>query len=85
MISGHVHNGFVNDSQTGVYGYASVESYGSFHSINLPSFMYVNMRGRLGNGCGYSIEVYDDEVLVRARSFTAGIWYTDYDVTIPLK
>ncbi|MBQ6897581.1 MAG: metallophosphoesterase [Clostridia bacterium] len=85
LISGHVHNGFVNDRQKDIYGYASVESDGSFHSINLPSFMYVNFRGRLGNGCGYSIEVYEDEVLIRARSFTAGVWYTDYDVTIPVK
>ncbi len=84
MISGHIHNGFVNDSQTDVYGYASVESDGSFHSINLPSFMYMGIRGRVFNGCGYSIEVYEDEVIVRARSFTSGIWYTDYDVTIPI-
>ncbi len=84
LISGHIHNGFVNEDQVGVYGYASVESYGSFHSINLPSFMYMGIRGRVMNGCGYSIEVYEDEVLVRARSFTSGIWYTDYDVTIPL-
>lgn len=84
LISGHLHNGFVNDSQTEVYGYASVESEGSFHSINLPSFMYMGIRGRVMNGCGYSIEVYEDEVLVRARSFTSGIWYTDYDVAIPL-
>ena len=85
LISGHVHNGFVNDRQKDIYGYASVESDGTFHSINLPSFMYVNFRGRAGNGCGYSIEVYEDEVLIRARSFTAGVWYTDYDVTIPFK
>lgn len=84
FITGHIHNGFVNDSQTDVYGYASVESDGSFHSINLPSFMYMGIRGRVFNGCGYSIEVYEDEVLVRARSFTSGIWYTDYDVRIPL-
>ncbi len=85
MISGHVHNGFVNERQKDAYGYVSVESDGSFHSINLPTFMYVNFRGRIANGCGYNIEVYEDEVLIRARSFTAGIWYTDYDVTIPLK
>lgn len=84
FITGHLHNGFANDSQTGVYGYASVESEGSFHSINLPSFMYMGIRGRVMNGCGYSIEVYEEEVLVRARSFTSGIWYTDYDVTIPI-
>ena len=84
MISGHVHNGFVNEAQANVYGYASVESDGSFHSINLPSFMYMGIRGRVMNGCGYTLEVYEDEVLIRARSFTSGIWYTDYDVTIPL-
>ena len=84
MITGHIHNGFVNEDQADFYGYTSVESYGSFHSINLPSFMYMVIRGRVMNGCGYSIEVYDDEVLIRARSFTSGIWYTDYDVAIPL-
>ncbi len=84
LISGHIHNGFVNDRQEDLYGYVSVESDGTFHSINLPAFMYMGIRGRVMNGCGYSIEVYDDEVLVRARSFTSGIWYTDYDVTIPI-
>lgn len=84
MISGHIHNGLVNDRQKDIYGYTSVESYGSFHSINLPSFMYMGIRGRVMNGLGYSIEVYENEVLIRARSFTSGIWYTDYDVAIPL-
>lgn len=84
FITGHLHNGFVNEAQENFYGYVSVESDGSFHSINLPSFMYMGIRGRVMNGCGYSIEVYEDEVLVRARSFTSDIWYTDYDVTIPI-
>lgn len=84
LISGHIHNGLVNEDQTDVYGYTSVESYGSLHSINLPSYMYMGIRGRVFNGLGYSIEVYEDEVVIRARSFTSGIWYTDYDVTIPI-
>lgn len=85
MISGHIHSGFANDSQSGLYGYASVESDGSFHSINLPSFMFLSSRGGPMNGCGYSVEVYEDEVVFRARNFVAGMWHTDYDVTIPLK
>ena len=85
FITGHLHNGFVNDNQEDVYGYVSVESYGSLHSINLPCYMYPGIRGRVANGTGYNIEVYDDEVLIRARSFTAGIWYTDYDVAIPIQ
>ena len=84
LISGHIHNGLVNDKQKDMYGYTSVESDGSFHSVNLPSYMYMGIRGRVMNGLGYSFEVYEDEVLIRARSFTSGIWYTDYDVAIPL-
>lgn len=85
MISGHVHSGFVNESQAALYGYTSVESEGSFHSINLPSFMYPASHGMIMNGCGYSIEVYEEEVIFRARNFTSGTWYADYDVTIELQ
>ena len=64
--------------------YTSVESDGSFHSVNLPSYMYMTARGRVANGTGYQLEVYDDRVEIRPRSFSAGVWYTDYNVTIPL-
>lgn len=84
MLSGHIHNGFVKEGQENVYGYNSVESDGSFHSVNLSQFMYPTIRGRVANGTGYVIEVYDDRVEIRPRSFTAGVWYTDYNVTIPL-
>ncbi len=84
LISGHIHSGFANDKQTGIYGYASVESDGSFHSVNLPGYMYLTMRGRIANGTGFTFEVYDDSVEIRARSFSAGVWYTDYNWTIDL-
>ena len=84
MISGHVHNGFSNDRQAETNGYVSVESHGSFHSINLPTYMYMTIRGRVANGTGYQIEVYDDKVEIRGRSFSAGVWYTDYCTTIEL-
>lgn len=84
MISGHVHNGLVNEAQKDTYGYVSVESDGSFHSINLPSYMYMTIRGRIANGTGYNFEVYEDRVELRARSYSAGVWYTDYNHTIPL-
>lgn len=84
MLSGHIHNGFVKEGQESVYGYKSVESDGSFHSVNLSQFMYPTIRGRVANGTGYVIEVYDEKVEIRPRSFTAGVWYTDYCVTIPL-
>ena len=84
MVSGHIHNGLTNESQEDVYGYVSVESDGSLHSINLPSYMYMTMRGRIANGTGLNFEVYDDEVVIRARSYSAGVWYTDYNYTIEL-
>ncbi len=84
MLSGHIHNGFVKEGQEDFYGYNSVETDGSFHSINLSQFMYPTMRGRVANGTGFMIEVYDDRVEIRPRSFTAGVWYTDYNVSIPL-
>lgn len=84
LISGHIHNGLVNEERSELYGYTSVESYGSLHSINLPSFMFPTSRGNFMNGSGYSIEVYENEVVIRARNFISGTWLPDYDVTIPL-
>ena len=84
LISGHIHNGLVNEERAELYGYTSVESYGSLHSINLPSFMFPTSRGNFMNGSGYSVEVYENEVVIRARNFISGTWLPDYDVTIPL-
>lgn len=84
LISGHIHNGLSNERQKETNGYVSIESDGSFHSINLPSYMYMTIRGRIANGTGYQFEVYEDRVEIRARSYSAGVWYTDYNQTIPL-
>lgn len=84
LLSGHIHSGFVKESQKDVYGYVSVESDGSFHSVNLPQYMYMTIRGRIANGTGFNFEVYEDEVIIRARSYSAGVWYTDYNWNIPL-
>ena len=84
MITGHIHSGFTKEGQQDVYGYLSVESDGSFHSINLPQYMYMTLRGRIANGTGFVLEVYDDVVEIRARSYSAGVWYTDYNYSIEL-
>lgn len=84
MITGHIHSGFSKEGQEKINGYVSVESDGSFHSINLPSYMYMTIRGRIANGTGYQLEVYDDRVEIRARSYSAGVWYTDYNTSIPI-
>lgn len=83
-ITGHIHSGFTKPGQEDVYGYLSVESEGSFHSVNLPQYMYLTLRGRIANGTGFTFEVYEDKVEIRARSFSAGVWYTDYNWSFEL-
>ncbi len=84
LISGHIHSGFNHEGYEDTYGYVSVESDGSFHSVNLPSYMYMTIRGRIANGTGFNFEVYEDEVIIRGRSYSAGVWYSDYNWTIDL-
>lgn len=84
MISGHLHNGIGESGTEALWGYTSVESDGSFHSINLPAYTYFNARGQVLNGNGFNFEVYDDEVIIRARSYTSDVWYTSYEYVIPL-
>ncbi len=83
-ISGHLHNGIGEAATDKLWGYTSVESDGSFHSINLPAYTYFNARGQVLNGNGFNFEVYDDEVIIRARSYTSDVWYTSYEYVIPL-
>lgn len=84
MISGHLHNGIGDNATDKLWSYTSVESDGSFHSINLPAYTYFNARGQVLNGNGFNFEVYDDEVIIRARSYTSDVWYTQYEYVIPL-
>ena len=90
-ISGHIHAGFKNaDSRIGP-PYASVETIENNNGnpvtlINLPTYLYMDLKrgGHIANGCGWVIEVYDDEVLLRARNFAAGTWLTRYDQAVKL-
>lgn len=79
LITGHLHAGF---SQ---YSYEQIEG---FHSFNVPSFTIENKDGEEGgNGAGltYIVEVYDDEVLFRARNCKTGEWLPKWDVSVPVK
>lgn len=82
LISGHLHSGFGPDSYNNVDG---------IHSINLPSLTIENKDGTYNNpGTGYIMEVYEDEVIFRARDFAQGVWVADatgdssYDLVIPV-
>ncbi|MBQ4604066.1 MAG: metallophosphoesterase [Clostridia bacterium] len=78
LINGHLHAGF---SQ---YSYQVIEG---FHSVNAPAFSIENKDGEEGgNGSGltYIVEVYEDEILLRARNCRTGEWLTKWDTRIAL-
>ena len=83
-VSGHTHAGFANEKSHSFY--TSVEKHDGYTLINVPCYEYPDVqRGNYpNNGTGYVFEVYDNEVLLRARNFSTGRWLTRYDETIPL-
>ena len=83
FISGHLHSGFGPDSYNYVEG---------IHCVNVPSAAIVNKDGTYNNtGTGYMMEVYEDEVVFRARDFAQGTWVVDttgeesYDIRIKIE
>ncbi len=75
FINGHLHTGF------GEYTY---EDYGSFKSFNLPGLCTNNADGYEEDGQGYIFEVYEDQIIARARVFATGEYLPNYDVVIDL-
>ncbi len=82
LISGHIHNGIVNNVEDTKYGYSSVEQIGNIWSVNLPVYHTITNRGRTAPGMGFVFEVYESEIIVRARSFSGGVWYTENEFLI---
>ncbi len=90
-ISGHIHAGYKKSDSVIGAKYGSVEYMENNNGnkitlINLPSYLYFDFihGGHLANGCGWIIEAYDDEVLLRARNFATGTWIKLYDETVEL-
>ena len=54
------------------------------YSIILPRVGRIANIGHVMPGTGYNVEVYDDEVIFRARNYIFGIWLPKYDYTIAL-
>ena len=90
-FSGHLHAGLRGELSNKLFGHQSVETINGVHYINLPSFMFPNTRslttGNGGNilpGCGYIAEVYENEVVLRARNYPLGFYMSVYEKTIEL-
>ena len=83
-ISGHIHNGMGDSITSATYGYKSVETYGNITSVNLPAYSFFNSRGQFLSGLGFVFEVYDNEIIIRGRSYSSSIWHTEYEYSIPI-
>ncbi len=77
FITGHLHTGFVD------FLYEEKEG---IHLVNVPSFSIENKSGDYNEaGLGFIAEVYEEEVIFRARDFARGIWVPEHDIHIEIK
>ncbi len=83
-ISGHIHGGLSTEEDDNAYN--SIERFDGYTLINVPCYMYPNVKrgGCITNGTGYVFEIYNDKVLLRARNFATGTWCTKYDLEVDL-
>lgn len=84
FISGHVHTGINGPLVESIFGFSCVETINGVNYINLPTYMIINRYGVPWGGMGFQMEVYDDEVLFRARNFGSSKWYPVYNHTVPI-
>lgn len=84
FISGHVHTGINGPLVEEAFGFSCVETINGVNYVNLPTYMIVNRYGVPWGGMGFQMEVYDDEVIFRARNFGSSKWYPVYDHVVPL-
>ena len=84
LLSGHIHTTLSNAETEAELGYRSIESDGSFHSINLPRVSFLSQNGYHWLGSGYNVEVYEDKVVFRARNYISDNWLPEYDYVAEL-
>ena len=81
-FSGHSHMGLAGEKTFKEKGFASFEQEGNLTLINLPSLACGNHHGEIKSFCvGVQLEVYDDKVVIRPRSFKTRGWIK----SVPLK
>ena len=84
FISGHVHTGINGYISKELFDVSCVETENGVTYVNLPTYGIVNRYGIPWNGMGFQMEVYEDEVLFRARKFNTSRWYGFYEFAIDL-
>ena len=84
FISGHVHTGINGYISKEFFDVSCVETENGVTYVNLPTYGIVNRYGIPWNGMGFQMEVYEDEVIFRARKFNTSRWYGFYEFAIDL-
>jgi len=85
FISGHVHTGINGELTQKLFGFSCVEQQNGVTYVNLPTFLLVNRYGIPWGGMGFQMEVYENQVLFRARNYLTSKWYPSYDYAVPLQ
>lgn len=84
FISGHVHTGINGYLSKELFDVSCVETENGVTYVNLPTYGIVNRYGIPWNGMGFQMEVYEEEVIFRARKFNTSRWYGFYEFEIDL-
>ena len=80
-FSGHSHMGFSGVGSYKKRGYSSFEKSGDVTLVNLPSLACGNHHGEDNSMClGATIEVYENEVIIRPRNFFKHRYLTKVDI-----
>ena len=81
FMSGHVHKGLGNSVKTPTY-----VTKNGVHYLTLPSFLMPNwpQGGITNHGVAFMLEIYDGEVILRARNTVTQKWYKSFEYTEPI-
>lgn len=83
-VSGHMHEGINGALTETMLGFCCVETIDGVTYVSLPSYLLVNRYGIPWNGLGMQMEVYEQSVIFRARSYMTSKWYSAYEYQVPL-
>lgn len=84
FISGHMHAGINGRLVKEAFGFSCVETINGVTYVNLPTYDLVNRYGIPWNGMGMQMEVYENEVVFRARRYLVSRWYAFHEYEVPL-
>lgn len=80
-FSGHSHMGLCGEDMKTAEGYSTFEEEDGVTLINLPSLACGNHHGEIQKtGIGLQLEIYEDKVILRPKSFISGKYITKLNI-----